>query len=297
MFDSLRSLALRWLRVPAEPHPPAGAPDSVRIFRAARKFYTLRLLVWTLGQAAALTAVIFWATLFFQFKTKVEQDRLATATPALQSAPDSPEKNPSATDSAGKARPRRRPSLSAPGQLAARFPSGLMLLFEVLEVFGFLSFLAQFLFTYAVLRLDFEQRWYIVTDRSLRIRSGLWRMQEMTMSFANLQQVVITRGPIQGWLKISDVRVQSAGGGAGPKEGGGQSLHAGVFHGVDNAQEIRDLILERLRRFRATGLGDPEDRAAEINPSAASSATASRDNALAAARELLDEARHLRAAL
>ena len=26
---------------------------------------------------------------------------------------------------------------------------------------------------------------YLVTDRSLRIRSGLWKVEEMTMSFAN----------------------------------------------------------------------------------------------------------------
>ena len=36
-------------------------------------------------------------------------------------------------------------------------------------------------------------------------------------------------------------------------------MHTGFFHGVDNAEEIRDLILNRLRRFRETGLGDPDE--------------------------------------
>ena len=37
------------------------------------------------------------------------------------------------------------------------------------------------------------------------------------------------------------------------------SLHSGVFHAVDNAKGIRDLITERLRQFRESGLGDPDE--------------------------------------
>ncbi len=108
------------------------------------------------------------------------------------------------------------------------------------------------LLTYAALRLDYELRWYVVTDRSLRIRTGIWKVQELTMSFANLQQVMLSQGPVQRFLGIADVLVQSAGGGG--SEHGHQtresSLHAGYFHGVDNAAEVRDLILARLRHFR-----------------------------------------------
>jgi hypothetical protein len=71
-------------------------------------------------------------------------------------------------------------------------------------------------------------------------------------------------------------------------------LHTGVFHGVDNAPEIRDLILERLRLFRETGLGDP-DEAPHLPVAASVQATTSAAPAvLAAARELLEEARALR---
>ena len=90
------------------------------------------------------------------------------------------------------------------------------------------------------------------------------------MSFANLQQVVVTQGPLQRLLGLADVRVQSAGGGGDTHEkGGGDSLHTGVFHGVDNAGEIRDLILERLRHFRETGLGDPHELRTAQSASAA----------------------------
>jgi hypothetical protein len=38
----------------------------------------------------------------------------------------------------------------------------------------------------------------------------------------------------------------------------------GVFEGVPNAVEIRDLMLERLRKFREAGLGDPEDARSQV---------------------------------
>ncbi|HET7537279.1 MAG TPA: hypothetical protein VFJ90_12545, partial [Candidatus Didemnitutus sp.] len=56
----------------------------------------------------------------------------------------------------------------------------------VLKVLGFLAYLVQIPITYAVRRLDYEMRWYMVTDRSLRIRHGVWRVSESTMSFANI---------------------------------------------------------------------------------------------------------------
>jgi hypothetical protein len=202
-------------------------------------------------------------------------------------------------------------------ELALRLPPWAFPLIWVLKLIGFTLYLAQIPFTYAVRRLDYELRWYIVTDRSLRIRTGLVRLQESTMSFANLQQVEVKQDPLQRLLGLADVHVQSAGGGGGGQQGRGQgqmidSLHTGIFHSVDNATEIRDLILDRLRQFRQAGLGDPDDHhehphvggVLSSSTIAAASATAeSRDaslansDALAAVREVLAEARALRTAL
>ncbi|HQZ19145.1 MAG TPA: PH domain-containing protein, partial [Vicinamibacteria bacterium] len=90
------------------------------------------------------------------------------------------------------------------------------------------------------------------------------------------------------------VCVRSAGGGdpaPGAKGHGDEtSLHTGIFQGVPNAVEIRDLILERLRKFRETGLGDPEDARAQAPAPATSRSVAD------AMDELLTEARALRRA-
>ena len=145
-------------------------------------------------------------------------------------------------------------------------------------------------------------RWYVVTDRSLRIRTGVWNVQELTMSFANLQQVAVTQGPVQRLLGLADVRVQSAGGGPErPGQKQGESLHTGHFHGVEHATEIRDLIQERLRRFRETGLGDPDEAHRATPPAILATAPVSPPTGdgelLAAACELAAEARALRTAL
>ena len=137
--------------------------------------------------------------------------------------------------------------------------------FHVVELFAFVLLLLQMPFTYFVVRLDFEMRWYIVTDRSLRIRHGVINVREMTMTFANIQQMTVRQGPLQRLLGLADLQVQTAGGGGSGEKGSshghgaGESMHVGFFRGVDNAEQIRDLIVERLRSFRDAGLGDPGD--------------------------------------
>jgi hypothetical protein len=190
-------------------------------------------------------------------------------------------------------------------EIALRLPDWAFPLLWIIKISGFALFLGQIPFTYMLRRLDYELRWYIVTDRSLRIRTGLISLQESTMSFANLQQVEVQQNPIQRLLGLADVHVQSAGGGSGGHDSGRgpevDSLHTGIFHSVDNATEIRDLILERLRQFRQTGLGDPDEHQDHV--AAGGPATGepphepATDATLAAAHELLAEARALRQAL
>ena len=77
-----------------------------------------------------------------------------------------------------------------------------------------LLFFAGRLFSGLLVRLDFEKRWYVVTDRSLRLREGIVNVREMTITFANIQNISISQGPIQRALGIADLRVDTAGGSA-----------------------------------------------------------------------------------
>jgi uncharacterized membrane protein YdbT with pleckstrin-like domain len=206
---------------------------------------------------------------------------------------------------------------------------GLARWITIAEVMAWLGFLAQLPLTFALLRLDYEMRWYILSDRSLRIREGVLTVREKTMTFANVQNITIRQNPLQRFFGIADVRVRAAGGGSAPSGSGShgagtRTMHEAVFEGVDNAALIRTTIRDRLRRYRDAGLGDP-DEAAAARPAAgtdvvappvaaprvaapaanqpallptphapAASAGVSRD-ALAAAHAVLEEVRALRA--
>ncbi len=301
MFEWVKSRVLRLMRVPHEPEAPLGAPGSVRVFRAGLNHYRIRVLRWVLGQGGALIGIGFSLAFLGVLEMGVEEARrpvasapASTVSPPLSPLPASPRLSPSPGNSRTRAERRER----AMKNVAVRMPGFVMPLIRLIEFGGIAIFLVQMLVTYAIVRLEFEQHWYIVTDRSLRIRTGILRLQEATMSFANIQQVEIRQGPLQRVLGLADVCVRSAGGGDSTpgQKGHGQetSLHLGIFEGVSNAVEIRDLVLERLRKFREAGLGDPED--ARSSSSASASTTTGR-SAAEAASEVLAEVRALGQAL
>jgi uncharacterized membrane protein YdbT with pleckstrin-like domain len=124
-----------------------------------------------------------------------------------------------------------------------------------------LLFLLFSAFNLAVVRLTFEKRWYLVTDRSLRVREGVISIREMTVNFANIQNISVSQGPLQRILGISDLRVDTAGGGGGTSRGKevSQNLHTAWFRGIENATDVRALIQDRLRHLKDSGLGDHEE--------------------------------------
>lgn len=244
---------LEILRVPPRPHLPAGDPKSARVFRAAPNFWRLRLLQWGLQQALTLGGFLFLAGL-------------------LSAAPETMEVG------------RRGRTRSVPTTVLVNWVRG----FEVLAV---AAWLVQLPISLAVRRLDYELRWYVVTDRAARLREGVLGVTEMTFTLANVQDIRIRQGPLQRLLGLADVELRTAGGSegpAGPGQGGGhgKNLHLARFRGVDNAEEIRDLVRERMRKVRDTGLGDPDDAAPEAEPPALEEAI----------RELLRESAALRQA-
>lgn len=172
---------------------------------------------------------------------------------------------------------------------------------SVLAILAWLGFLAQIPLSYAALRLDYELRWYMLSDRALRIREGILSVREKTMTFANIQQIAVKQGPIQRLLGIADVEVRTAGGGSSTEEGG-DDMHKGYFRGVADAESIRDTIRERVREYRDAGLGGEETGAAGRGagrvPAGETAGDRFRDDGVVqAAREVLTEVRALRATL
>ena len=165
-------------------------------------------------------------------------------------------------------------------------PRPVVVMMQLGEVFGWIAFIGEAILGWTIVSLDYELRWYMVSDRAIRIREGILNVREKTIALANVQNIGIRQGPLQRFLGIADVEVTTAGGGSGSssdgerKKGGGEPMHVAYFRGVDNAAEIRDLVREGVRAQKNAGLGDPD--AVEESDVVA---------------ELLREARALRAAL
>jgi uncharacterized membrane protein YdbT with pleckstrin-like domain len=232
MAQWAKAVVLRLTYVPAEPHVPEGAEESVRVFNAGRNYFALRLMLWGIANAAIALGLLVTFGLSF----------IPTLPPLVRT------------------------------------------IWLALEAGAVGVFVASIPITYFLQRLNYEMRWYIVTDRSLRIRSGVVWLREMTMTFANIQGIRVNANPIEGLLGLANVEVQSAGGGGSNAHRTASAGHVAKFEGVDNAAVIRDLIVERLRVYRDSGLGEKTVEARE-------------PLALSAARAVLQETRALRNSL
>jgi membrane protein YdbS with pleckstrin-like domain len=256
--ETLSRLILRVFKVPPQPRLPAGAPESARVFRAGANFWRLKLLAWAVRQAFTLAGFVI-------------------AMVMLSRAAES----------------GRLPMTSGAIPVAFLTPLAVVRSFEVI---AWAFWLLQLPITFTILRLDYELRWYIVTDRAARLREGIVSLKEMTFTLANVQDIRLAQGPLQRLLGLADVELRTAGGSEGPAAAQGRSghgaenLHLARFRGVDNAEAIRDLVIDRMKKARGAGLGDPND-APVIETGRAGSALA------AAARALAAESARLRAVL
>jgi uncharacterized membrane protein YdbT with pleckstrin-like domain len=118
---------------------------------------------------------------------------------------------------------------------------------------------------YIAIHLRYDTTWYVMTDRSLRIRRGIWIIRETTITFENVQNVSVSQGPLQRYFGIADVVVETAGGGgqAAQQHGGTVTLgaHQGLIEGVADAARIRELLVSRMQRSQTAGLGDEDQEA------------------------------------
>jgi len=231
MLNVLKNFVAKVACVPPEPHDPMGDVQALRVFRASKQYLYYRYLGWVVAQFALW---LFLGGMLLGFVTSMSEDR--TVEPWIPRA---------------------------------------------IGIVGGSFLILQLLFSFFVVWLEYEMRWYKITDRSLRVRFGVWHVREHTVTFANIQNVSIQQGPLQRLFGIADMRVETAGGGGAATQSASVGLHGGllgmaiqaqaqrnalnmheaVFRGVDNAEEIRDLMMVRLRRVRDAGLGETMETA------------------------------------
>ncbi len=133
--------------------------------------------------------------------------------------------------------------------------------------FALVSFMAlgatliAILFRYLLIRVDYDLRYYVLTDRSLRIRRGALSIEESTYTFANVQNLVLQQGPFERLFGLSHLQIDTAGGGATSAEGRESAYHKGRLEGIelDVATELRARILASVSAHSGAGLGDRGD--------------------------------------
>ena len=261
----MKALLLRVLRVPERPAPPPGAGDSLEVFRAAPRFLGYSVVSWAAKQTLGLFAIVIPLGLLGGLARQAMAGVELTVQ-LIEMSLRGIEIDPEAVTIA---------------------------LMAVIEGFAILAYLTQLVVSGLLLKLGWEQRWYMVSDTSLRIREGLVRMREQTLRIANVQNLVIKQGPVQRLFGISDLEVHTAGGGKGDRgesEGRGKQGHLGRFRGLQDPQALRDRLQRALARHRGAGLGDAAD-------SPPPSDVAADQGAGQAVRAVVAEARRLRQVL
>jgi membrane protein YdbS with pleckstrin-like domain len=131
-------------------------------------------------------------------------------------------------------------------------------------------------------RVDFELRHYLVGDRSLRVAQGAWKREEVTLSYANVQNIEVNQGPLERLFGFKSLTISTAGADSTP---GNENSHLVTMVGLQDADEVRGLILGMLKQQR-----DSEPGARPARPAPALS-TGRLHEIRAAALALRDAAR------
>ncbi len=125
------------------------------------------------------------------------------------------------------------PSLLSVGIMGLALLAGGIILSVTVPVIGIPALavlLPVFVFWMAIVvlavHLRYDTTWYVLSDRSLRIRRGIWIIRETTITFENVQNVTVRQGPLQR------------------------------FFGIADAPAIRDLLTAKMRASKSAGLGD-----------------------------------------
>tara|TARA_B100001123_G_scaffold195241_1_gene222462 strand:- start:879 stop:1739 length:861 start_codon:yes stop_codon:yes gene_type:complete len=277
----VKDRVLRWLRVSEQPAPPPNAGPSLNVFRASRRYLTVRRIQWALAQIGGLIGIIVSLSFF-------SGGELPVFMPNTGEAP--PEEVLGIVER----------SQGVIGRISDRIlgvelgGTQILLFFESLAITGYVT---QLVFSGLLVTLRWEMHWYMVSDESLRIREGLWKLREQTMTVANIQNMKIRQDPLHRLFGLAELEVHTAGGGGKSDEGdgsGGNNLHVGHFRGLEDAWAIRDQLREQIARQRGAGLGDPGETEAAIAESPPATAETATSRPLAeAAQALLAEARQL----
>lgn len=158
-------------------------------------------------------------------------------------------------------------------------------------VTGIIGYIIRASFTFAEAWLKLRTHWYMLGEEGLYIREGFLQVHELSIRFANIQQVTLKQNLLQRYFNIADVEVQTAGGsGKANNEGDGVNTdkrigHLAVFRSVENPEELRNML---------RGYVGKQSQPTPEHPEPATVDQTNTPAVLQAAQSLLNEAQALR---
>ena len=127
---------------------------------------------------------------------------------------------------------------------------------------------AMVVFYWVAFNLQYDTTWYVMSGRSLRIRRGIWMIHEFTVTYENIQNIRIQQGPLERRFGLSNLVLESAGGGGGDKSQGLEPARP-IIEGIVDAEALRAAIMGKLKQSRESGLGDEAQSAPQSTLKAA----------------------------
>lgn len=116
---------------------------------------------------------------------------------------------------------------------------------------------------YVAIHLRFDTIWYGISARGVYVRRGIWQISEHSITIENIQNVSVRQGPIEQLFRISTVVIETAGSAAGEHDNVFSFGNQTIMVGIEEATEIRELLMRRVRASRFAGLGDDWETAPE----------------------------------
>ena len=82
---------------------------------------------------------------------------------------------------------------------------------------------------------------YAIDEEGITMRWGLIFRHEIRLNFSRIQDIHVTSGIIQRWLRLADLQIQTAAGGAMPEM---------TLEGIPEYEQVRNFLYGRMRGYK-----------------------------------------------
>jgi len=99
----------------------------------------------------------------------------------------------------------------------------------------------------------YESMLYKLTETEMDWKRGVWFRRTGIVPYNRITNIDIVQGPISRKLGIASLKIQTAGYSAASSQGGMSSTEI-TIEGVEQSEELRELIMEYVRGKKAVGV-------------------------------------------